>query len=245
MLRAGLVLSILVATLVAVAPAHAQTPTARQFAEGAVSRARRSIAIGPLVGAGIAYAPSPGDVDVPLSFGLGAAWFKVKVVPSPSMIQAMIIERSKDKVAERVEGMIARGEPAPDSEELARIGREVLDEVKAEILGYHQVRGKTLERPRLTVALEGTYLPRAGGGQVRATIGIGINRFTIGPTLAGHFAGPNGLYVGGEVAVHLTPRQGPRPPVIDLYVRYDYGATSGTKGADQLGLGMRVMLDLI
>jgi len=59
------------------------------------------------------------------------------------------------------------------------------------------------------------------------------------------FAGENGLLVGGELGLHLTPWAGGRASVIDLFVRADFGVTSGTDGADQVTVGTRYLLDLL
>jgi hypothetical protein len=235
-------LLVVVAALAAERPSFAENPSVREFAEGTVRRARRAVAIGPTVGAAGSYAPSPGDADAPLSAGLELVYFAIPVVPD---LREMIVERAKARLTERVADIVARGEPPPDGDELERMAREIALEVKAEILGLHARRDRTLEKPRFAVALEGTYLPRAKAGQIRLTAALGISKVTVGPTLVADFAGGNGLFVGAEVAVHLTPWAGPRANVVDVFIRGDYGITDGTDGADQVGLGVRFLLDVI
>jgi hypothetical protein len=133
----------------------------------------------------------------------------------------------------------------PDAELIqdAVIERDV--GVVDEFLGDRPRDDHTLEKPKLVVSLEGTYLPRSGSGQVRLGAGIGLWKVTIGPTAAVDFDGANGMFVGGELAVHLTPGDGVRTRVYDVLVRYDYGATSGTDGADAVTVGLRMLVDLI
>ena len=246
LVRAGLVLSIATLALAgSVAPARAEEPTARQFAAGVADRARRALSLGPLVGAGLAYAPTPEALEVPITFGLGVTLFKIPVAPGPTEIKEMITSRLRARVTARVKEMVAAGRPPPDEQELARIGAEILAGVRAEVLGQRPYPGRTLERPRFSLALEGAYLPRAGAWQARATFGIGIKVLTIGPTIAGYFGDARGLYLGGELAAHLTPRPRPRSHVIDVFLRVDGGVTSATEEAHQVGLGLRLLLDLI
>jgi hypothetical protein len=193
--------------------AHADQGQWRRAGNAAIYRARRSIAIGPVLGAGGSYVVSPGDVEAPLSLGLELVMFDIPVVPDADVLTDVVIERD--------------------------LG--VVDE----FLGDKPRRDRTLEKPKLVVSLEGIYLPRVGSGQIRLGAGIGLWKVTIGPTAAVDFAGDTGIFVGGELGVHLTPADGVRPRVYDVLVRYDYGATSGTDGADTVTVGVRMLVDLI
>ncbi len=230
---------------VASAQAAPADPSFSDIARGTLTRARRAIAIGPIVGIGVAYAPTPDEADVPISFGLAVYSFKIPVLPDPALVKELIVERTKAKVIERAKQMIAEGKPAPDQAELERMAREVFEEVKAEVLGQLSARPKVWERPAYTLALEGVYFTSSEAWQTRLTLGIGIKGFTIGPSLVGHFADENGMYLGGELAVHLLPTKSPRSPVVDVFVRYDFGVTEATTEADQLTFGARFLLDII
>lgn len=217
--------------------------SARKIIGGTVNRARRAVAIGPMIGAGFAFAPSPGEFDVPITFGIGVDVFKIPIVPSPKMIQDIVKERVQAKVLQRAKQMIREGGTPPSKEDLARMGLEVFEEVKAEVLGELNVRPKVLEKPKLALAFEGAYLPRAADWQVRMTVGIGVSKITIGPTLALHLGTDVGVFVGGEAAVHLLPTKSPRSPVVDVFLRVDFAVTDAYDG---LGiLGVRLMLDII
>lgn len=225
--------------------ARADRPTVRGFVGGAADRARRALSFGPIVGAGLGYAWRPGTVEVPITFGVGAVLFAIPVAPGPAAIEAMIVDRTKARLADRVKARVATGQPLPDADELVRMEAEVLAEVKDEILGQRAYVGRTLERPRLAVAVEGAYLPRADAWQLRATVGVGIKKATLGPSITGTFGGDRGLYLGGELAVHLTPWPRPRSHVIDVFLRVDLGVTDATADAHQVGLGARLLLDLL
>lgn len=230
--------------------AHADEPSLGGFAAGAADRARRAVSFGPTIGAGIAYRTDVDTVEAPLSFGLGLVVFAIPVVPSPAAIEEMIKTRVKARVKARLEAMVVAGQPAPDEQEVARIAAEVLTEVKAEILGQRRYQGRTLERPRLAVGLEGSHGLRNGARRLRATIGLGVSKVTVGPTLAMTFAPSTftdvtGLTLGGEVAAHLTPRPRPRSHVIDVFLRVDAGVVGDGPASYELGLGARLLLDLI
>jgi hypothetical protein len=229
--------------LLAELPAHADTEeTARRAVGAAAQRARRAIALGPSAGIGGAYAPSPGETDAAVTFGLALRMFKVPVIPD---VQEMITEKVKARTTERVRQMIANGAPPPDEAELARIGMEILEEVKAEVLGERPRPGRLLEKPRLAITLEGARFLRADAWQVRGTIALGVWKFTVGPVIGGLIGDADGLMLGGEIAVHLTPWKGPRSPVIDVYGRYEVGVTDQVSEGDLVTIGTRFLLDLI
>jgi len=217
--------------------------TARLVVEGAVARTRRKIALGPMVGIGGAFTPG-GDLDLPISFGIGLDLFKIAVVPSRAELQQLVLDTVKKRLATRIEDMIARGEPPPGLSEIEAIKAELIAEIKDRYLG-NQPRGRLIEKPQLAIALEEVRLPSAGAWITRLTIGFGISKVTIGPSISGSLGDVRGLYLGGELAVHLTPSRGPRSPVIDVLLRADWGATGGARDADLFTLGARVMLDLI
>jgi hypothetical protein len=245
--RVGL-LSCLVVVGAAAAPARAGEGAAG-FARGTVDRARRAVSFGPFVGAGVAGASGAGDsFDVLVTFGLGLVLFKIPVVPTAKEVEALIAGRVKARVAERVKAMVTAGQPAPDEQELARIGAEILAEVKDEILRRRPYAGRTLERPRLAVALEGGYGLVADRQRLGLTIGVGVSRVTVGPTLAVGFTDGFGdadlLHLGGELGVHLTPRPRARSHVIDVYLRVETDV-AGDESSTRVDLGARALLDLI
>jgi hypothetical protein len=216
----------------------------RLAVEGAVARTRRKIAIGPQVGVGGSFTPGSSDLDVPITFGIGLRLFKIPVIPTASEIQSIILHTVKKRLAVRVEDMISRGEPPPSASELEAIAKEIKAELEDRYLGKRP-RGRTLEKPQLAVTLEEVHLPSAGAWMTRLTIGLPVSKVTIGPSITGSLGDIKGLYLGGELALHLTPKRGPRSPVIDIFLRGDWGATGGARDHDLLALGLRVMLDLI
>ena len=187
-------------------PPDPTRPTASSIARAAAHYARRSIAVGPWIGASAAYALEPEYLDTPISFGVALLVFRV--VPDPA-----------DAFRDRAN-------------------------LAAQLAGRPR-RDRVVEKPSVVLSLEGAYFPRAGDWQGRLSAGYGLRVITLSISLAGHFGDANWLYSGLEAAVHLTPRQGPRSPVVDVFARFDYGVTSATEDAHQLGGGLRVLLDLI
>lgn len=237
---------VMVAALAAERPAHADDTKAavRLAVDGAVARTRRKIAFGPMIGVGGAFTPGSNELDLPISFGIGLYLFKIPILPTPADLQQIILQKMKQRVADTIEDMAARGEPPPTAEEAASIAEEVLVQLRDEYLGRRH-RDRTLEKPQLAIAIEEVRLPSAGAWMTRLTAGFGISKVTIGPSITGSLGDVRGLYLGGELAVHLTPRAGPRSPVIDVFFRADWGVTGGAREADLYALGARVMLDLI
>lgn len=242
-MRSWVCVSILVAVIAAERPARADNEV-RLAVDGAVSRARRKVAIGPMIGVGAAYSTGGTELDVPISFGIGFDLFKVPVIPSTDDIKAVITQTVEKRVGQRIEDMIARGEPPPSAAETASMAEEILQQLKDEYLGKRP-RDRKLEKPQLAIALEEVRLPRAGAWMTRLTIGVGISKFTIGPSITGSLGDVRGAYLGGELAIHLTPRSGPRSPVIDVLLRADWGLSGGAREHDLFTFGVRAMLDLI
>src|SRR6185436_18703229 len=85
--------------------AEAQMPTIETVVAGTVRRARRAISIGPTVGLWSGAIIGPGDVDAALSFGIGLETFKVPVIPSTETLRALIVERVKAQLKDRMKAV--------------------------------------------------------------------------------------------------------------------------------------------
>src|SRR5438552_1655756 len=116
------------AALVAlVSPVHADSM--QGIVRGAVQRARRSVAIGPVVGGAVAYLPSPAKLEYPISFGVGLDLFAIPIVPDLDQVREVVVERTKARVTERVQDIVKNGGRAPQGDELAALARELGQEV--------------------------------------------------------------------------------------------------------------------
>jgi hypothetical protein len=213
--------------------------------ESAAQKTERAIAIGPTVGVGSSYSFHPGGYQVPLSFGLELTWFDVPLLPDAGDLYDQVMEQAKDRALARAKQMVEEGKPAPTQEELEQMAREMFDQVKAEVRRGLAYQPHLVEDPSFRLALEGAYVPGDDFWQVRLTGGIGIAMFSVGPTAVVHFGNGTGVSVGGEVDLHLMPSASVRSPVIDLYVRGDFGIKDDGADADTVGVGARFQLDLI
>jgi len=225
-----------------VLPALARADVARQIAQGTALRARRAFALGPLVGGAGTYLFDPGEFEGQLSFGLGLYWFDVPLVPD---IQKLVEARAQALLKERVKQAMAGG-GAPTQEDLAEWGREVYEEARDELLGKRGA--KLVEKPRFALTFEGARVFRSEGWQVRASAGLGIKSFTAGLTTAVQFGtGDTIALVGPEVAIKFLPGKGPRSPVIDVFVRYEFAflEDANAPSLNQLSLGARLLVDVI
>lgn len=211
---------------------------------GSVNRARRSVAFGPSVGLTPTYATADTGFDTALTFGLGIYLFKIPIVPGIDEIKEIVQERVKAKVQERLKDALLRGEK-PTEDDLARWGREIYEEVKADLLGRMNVRSKTFEKPRFALDLEGQYLFGNDWWETRMTFGFGVKSITFGPTLALRMWDSTGLALGGELALRALPSKSPRSPVIDVFVRMDFELLDRTDRGDELSFGLRFLLDVI
>jgi hypothetical protein len=221
--------------------AHVTGPTMQQIAVGTLHRARRAIAIGPTVGAWGGMYTSSKSLDQAITFGLGLELFKVPVLPGPETVKALILERTKARLRQLVIERF-RGADTPQVE-LENLARQVFEDVRAELLGEN-VRARSFERPRLTLALEANRAFEYGW-LARARVGVGVNRVTLAMSLATGFGDDFRLYASPEVVVHYLTSPKPRSSVIDLFLRFDYKANRREIEGDQIVLGARFLLDLI
>jgi hypothetical protein len=234
-----------------IARAEAQAPSLATVARGTVRRARRAISVGPTVGVWSAAFVDPGEVDAALTFGVGFETFKVPVVPSMETLRALIVERVKARLKDRVTDAF-RGR-APEPLELDRLAAEVSADVRDEILGLKNVRAKTLERPSLTLGFEANRLFGADRWLARTRAGVGVWKLTLAISAAAGRVCRGAtcddgvkLFTGPEVVVHFLTSKSPRASVIDTFVRADFQATGrGSVTYDQLVLGARFLLDAI
>ena len=198
---------------------------ARDLANAEVQRSRRAIALGPTLGVAGVYVPPPAsEADLGITFGFALRMFSIPRMSDP-----------KDVILDRVREGGDAGEMVKD----------VAGQFVGELTGRRPRPGKTLEKPRLAVTLEGTRLLNLEAWQVRGVVAIGIWKVTVGPVITGHIGPADGLLLGGELAVHLTPKQGPRSPVIDVYVRGELGVIGEVEDAELVTVGTRFVLDLI
>jgi hypothetical protein len=234
-----------------VAMLQAEAPSLETIARGTVRRARRAISIGPTVGLWGGAFISPGEVDAALTFGLGLELFKVPVIPGPETIKALVIERVKAKLKDQVVARFQGREADPVEAEAW--ARQIYEEVKAEVLGLENVRSKTMERPRLTLALEANRMFDADRWLARLRAGVGVWKVTLGVSAAvGRVCRGTAecddlhAYVGPELVAHFLTSKNPRASVLDVFLRLDFEATGRTSDPyDQLVVGARYLLDLI
>ena len=215
---------------------------AEQIASGAIKSVRRAVAIGPTIGGYGAYATSPGEADAALSFGLEIALFKSKVL-SPSGLQEMVRGRIEAKLKARVD--LRHGGTTPDDATMKQYVREIIDEVKAELVRELEAPPKKLQQPRFNLALEANYLFDASDWLGRLGLGIGIKMFSIGPTFSVRFGEDTVARLGGELGIHIMPTKSLRSPVFDIFVRGDFELHKRESKDDQIVVGIRLLLDVI
>jgi hypothetical protein len=217
-----------VVTLAAERPARADAgELVKSSTRAAVQRTRRSLALGPTVGVAGAYVIGPDQADAPVTFGIAFRKFHIPWLPERDDVKKMIIDRAKE------------------GGDLTDMVTDVGGQLLGEVTGRRPRPPKTLEKPKLAITVEGARLLDSGDWQVRAAVGFGISKVTLGPALSGHIGDVDGLLIGGELAMHLTPWKGVRSPVVDVYLRGELGVTNQVEDVDIVSLGTRFLYDLI
>ncbi len=233
------VLAGIAATGIDARPAHADDATARRIAALVIQRARRSVAIGPFVGAGIQVADG-GGTDGTLGFGFDLSIFKVQIVPDAETVKGIVTDRAKARVAEAIEQAAAGGRPL-EGAELAATSRQIYQDVLAEFL--EERTPKTFEKPRLRAMIEAGRTLDGGDWSGRLGAAVGVKPVSLGLAATTRFADETVLLLGPELTLQILPGKGPRSPIIDGYARVDFPVLGD--GATLYGGGVRVILDLI
>jgi len=223
----------------------ATIPTLETVARGTLRRGRRAISIGPTIGVYGAAQPSPGEVDVAITAGLGLELFKIPVLPSRDNLRELIKERARAKLEQVIVAELQGKHVHPL--ELQRLAAQIYAEAIKEVLGVEDVRPRTVERPRLSLAVEGSYAIAAAAPAARLRAGLGIWKLTVGLTAAAAFTDPSvSVFAGAEVVVHALTSSGPRASVVDVFVRGEAELRHrDVANTDTVLLGARYLLDLL
>jgi hypothetical protein len=220
----------------------AESPLVTTIARGVVRRGRRAVSIGPTLGAYAAAQPSPGELDVALTFGLGLELFAVPVLPSREQLQQLALGRARERLVRALAGRQPPG--AGDAEQLAR---EIWRDAVREVLALEDVRPRTMERPRLSLAIEGNRLVSSDVWAVRLRAGLGVWRLTVAGSLATAFTDPaTSVFTGIELVAHFLTSPNPRASVVDVFVRGDFEIRNrDAANTDTIVIGVRYLLDVL
>jgi hypothetical protein len=220
-------------------------PVMKGVVKGAIRRGRRSISIGPTAGVYGSSIPSPGETDLAVTFGIGAELFKIPVLPTWNNLKELVKERAKAKLKKAVVDALKGRQPDPN--EVTRLAQEAWDEAVREVLGMENIRAKRIEKPRLTIGVEGNYLFRSETWMTRLRVGAGLWKVTLAASVTAGFTDPKtSIFVGPEVVLHVLMSKGPRASVVDVFVRGDFEVRNRDLGnTDTFTLGLRYLLDII
>lgn len=212
---------------------------AAQTARGAIRQARRAIAIGPHVGGYGGVMLSPDDGIGGISFGIALYTFDI---PTVLDLQEMVKRQIESRFKERLEEAKANGRIDLDPKQLLA---EVAESVRREIVGEGLSR-KTLERPSRGFVIEGLrqLAPvEAWGARLGVTQGLGPISIGLGASVL-RGGGDTMAFVGPDLSLRLTPTGELRTPVIDLFLRAEYGFIDGENPL-AITAGGRLLLDLL
>jgi hypothetical protein len=113
------------------------------------------------------------------------------------------------------------------------------------VLGLENVRPRTMERPKLTVALEVNRLMRAEAWMPRLRLGVGVWKLTVGGSFGPAFGDSTGIFVGPEVVAHFLTSKQPRASVVDVFLRADFEVRNRDTNTDHIVVGARFLLDVL
>ena len=199
-----------------------------RLARAGIGRVRRSIAVGPHLGAYQQLDVKDAANGFGLSFGLGLYTFDVS---SGIDVKDLITGMVKDEIKARL-----------NNGETTISARDIIERVVMQVV---EGRRSTWHPPKLSIVLEGfTTFGDADAFGARGLVGYGISKLSIG--LAATVLRANSettALLGPEVAVRLTPIGENRTPVIDLFARYDV-ATGDTR-SQTISIGGRFLVDAL
>ena len=243
---------ILALTLLAIATTSARADEAApddvvpdevyKIARDVVRTIRRSIALGPTLGGFSTYAPSASELEGGLSFGLELEIFQSRL-PTVARVREIARQKALEKLAQIIRDRFAG--QSPDLATQRQILLEVAEEIKAQVLADLAGKPRLLERPRLALLIEANYLFGSADWLSRLGGAFGIGPLSIGPTFSVRFGDDIVARLGAELSLHLMPTKSVRSPVLDLFLRGDFELHARGTNDDQLGLGVRVLFDII
>ena len=212
---------------------------AAQTARGAIQQTRRAIAVGPHVGGYGGVTLSPDDSIGGISFGIALYTFDV---PTVLDLQEMVKRQIELRFKERLEAAKASGRLDVEPKQLLA---EVAESVRRELVAEGRSR-KTLERPSRGFVIEGLrqLAPvEAWGARLGVTQGLGPISIGFGASVL-RGGGDTMAFLGPDLSLRLTPTGDLRTPVIDLFLRAEYGVIDG-ENPIAITAGGRLLLDLL
>ncbi len=207
--------------------------------KNALTRARRSLTLGPMVGIAAGAGAIDGELDGQLTFGLSLMRYEIPLLPSGEGLRKRLMTRFRKEVARRI---AARGGNVSD-EDKRRIAREVWNDVKAELVA--EMTPSRFERPGFGVRLEAARLFDSGVWDIRPMFGLGVGPVQVwaGPSL--RIDDGAGFVVPLEVSKPMLATDGLRSPVVEGFARVELAVTRRDDFADVIMVGLRLTLDVI
>ena len=215
--------------------------TLKRVASENVRRLRRSIALGPLVGASGHYLDGPDRVDGGASVGLGVYLFDV---PTTFALDKVVLDRAKAELKVELKRLADEGR-TPTGAELEALVRRIYTQARDEILGKTPRADKALEDPRAGFVIEGQRMFRSDAWQLRFVPSLGLSAFSVGPSIALHLGDRSTLLVGGEVSVRVLPEDGPRSKVVEIFGRAEFPLGHRELVGAHYGAGVRLLFDVL
>jgi hypothetical protein len=216
------------------------------IARGALTNVRQSIALGPRGGVAAIYSPSLARGGAELSLGLALEVFRGPIVPNAEELRAVLVEGLRARIQAVARDVAARGGPPPDEATMRRYAQEILAAVHADVSSRMEPPRRWFPPPLFGVAAEVAGFGSGSFLGLRFTGGVGVGPVSVGPTFAARSdQGVLAVLVGAEVSGHLSLLQGPRTPVVDLFLRVDFAVKETANTSHQGAIGLRLLLDLL
>jgi len=238
----------------------------KELAGELVASTRRSLSLGPTLGVGLGTGV-PDGADVPVSVGLGGFYFQNRMF-DPVFLQAVakqvLQEELEDLVRKKLEehllskareglGQALKTGIQVETDKLVKltkedyvaIAKDIWAALQAELKKKLAANPPVLPAPRFGLLAEVGHLPASDHWGVRASLGYGISKVIVGPTMALHIGDPASFALGTEVTVNALFGQGPRPWHVQGFARYEWYLFSHAAFGHQAAIGARLVLDVI
>jgi len=212
---------------------------ATTLAKRGLRRFRRSWTFGPTFGLLGGYS---NDSDTALGFSAGLSIYKfdIPLIPSPSDLKSLLVDRARQELTARLKARVLRGEPVEPLvvEELAReVWRDVVDLF---LLGH---RPKTFEKPGLAGRVLVERFDDTWAGTLLISYGIGPVYLGLGTGIAWESQiVPRGQL---ELSLPLVLSSSLRTPVAELHLGINTPFTDRDVFPTYLTGGLRLSLDII
>jgi hypothetical protein len=208
----------------------------------ALERTRRSLTLGPMIGAAPGVSLAEENVGLQLGLGLVLMRYKVPILLSEERLREIMVGRAQVLVAERARAAAASG-LAPTEEQMKAWALETWEQLKAEML--RELRPRMFEKPSFRLAFELDYFTGGGAWDARASTGFGLGPVYLNLGTGVRIEDGAAGLLSAALSVPMLLSGGLNSPVVHWFLRYDLPYTGRSEHSDRIFLGAQLALDVL